>query len=62
MEFDRIDDLDKNGNESIRFNLVIMDKNILNFFSFIKQLLQELYKVLDENSQVGLFFFFKVLV
>lgn len=62
MEFDRIDDLDKNGNESIRFNLVIMDKNILDFFSFIKQLLQELYKVLDENSQVGLFFFFKVLV
>lgn len=36
MEFDRIDDLDKNGNESIRFNLVIMDKNILDFFSFIK--------------------------
>lgn len=62
MEFDRIDDLDKNGNESIRLNLVIMDKNILDFFSFIKQLLQELYKVLDENSQVGLFFFFKVLV
>lgn len=62
MEFDRIDDLDKNGNESIRFNLVFLDKNILDFFSFIKQLLQELYKVLDENSQVGLFFFFKVLV
>lgn len=62
MEFDRIDDLDKNGNESIRFNLVFLDKNILDFFSFIKQLLQELYKVLDENSQVGLFFLFKVLV
>lgn len=62
MELDRIDDPDKNGNESIRPNLAFPDKNISDSFSFTKQLLQESYKALDENSQVGLLLSSKALV
>nr|XP_034328336.1 synaptic vesicular amine transporter [Crassostrea gigas] len=62
MELDRIDDPDKNGNESIRPNLAITDKNISDSLSFTKQLLQESYKALDENSQVGLLLSSKALV
>uniref|UniRef100_K1QYP2 Synaptic vesicular amine transporter n=1 Tax=Magallana gigas TaxID=29159 RepID=K1QYP2_MAGGI len=62
MELDRIDDPDKNGNKSIRPNLAITDKNISDSLSFTKQLLQESYKALDENSQVGLLLSSKALV
>lgn len=65
MELDRIDDPDKNGNtekRSIRPNLAITDKNISDSLSFTKQLLQESYKALDENSQVGLLLSSKALV
>lgn len=62
MELDRIDDPDKNGNGNISPNLAFPDKNISDSLSFTKQLLQESYKALDENSQVGLLLSSKALV
>lgn len=62
MELDRIDDPDKNGNGNISPNLAFPDKNVSDSLSFTKQLLQESYKALDENSQVGLLLSSKALV
>lgn len=62
MELDRIDDPDKNGNGNISPNLAFPDKNVSDSLSFTKQLLQESFKALDENSQVGLLLSSKALV
>lgn len=60
MEIDRHNEVGTAGNESIKLISASQDRNVS--LPFTKQLLQESYKPLDENSRVGLLLSSKALI
>lgn len=60
MEIDRHNEVGTAGNESIKLISASQDRNVS--LPFTKQLLQESYKPLDENSKVGLLLSSKALI